>query len=359
MTDRQWTHRVLDDPAELEATPPALSASEAQVWANFVVFAPDRLPAGTHLGAQSLRREAPPGRVGDSTTGRTPWSANNPAAFRFEVRGDGRRLRVKQFLYDWAFPALDHPALWESRTSAERLDEHHVVWHGTDYMGHRGASARIARTMIELSVLYGTFGREEITDLYRSLRPVDPEAVTAIARTPFAALSYWGRRPEASVIGVPLGLWNLRQEGTATITWRPAQDAHTPYAAAVVPHRLNGLVLDSAATHHGQSPVASEYVYSGAPDRGRELRLHALNSEHLESAIETESHPADHEDITVAGHRVRLGYIEDAYGPFDAIVHDAHGEPTWRLLASADTHTDRRWFLRALHELLDTDHSAP
>ncbi|SDS39054.1 hypothetical protein SAMN04489751_1905 [Brevibacterium sandarakinum] len=359
MTDRQWTHRVLDDPADLDATPAALSAAEAQPWANFVVFTPDRLPAGTHLSEQSLRREAPPGRVGDSMAGRTPWSANNPAAFRFEVRGDGRRLRVKQFLYDWAFPALDHPALWESRTSAERLDEHHLVWHGIDYMGHQGASARIARTMIELSVLDGTFTREEITDLYRSLRPVDSEAATAIAATPFAALSYWARRPEASVIAVPLGLWNLRQEDTATLTWRPIQDGHAPFGPSAVPHRLSDLVLESTTTHHGHSPVASEHLYSGGPDRGRELRLHTLNPEHLPRAIEPESHPAEHEDITVAGHHVRLAFIDNAYGPFDAVLDDANGNPTWRLLASAHTHTDRRWFLRVLDDLLDVTDSAP
>src|SRR5690625_2391323 len=127
MTDRQWTHRVLDDPADLDATPAALSAAEAQPWANFVVFTPDRLPAGTHLGEQSLRREAPPGRVGDSMAGRTPWSANNPAAFRFEVRGDGRRLRVKQFLYDWAFPALDHPALRSEEHTSELQSRGHLV----------------------------------------------------------------------------------------------------------------------------------------------------------------------------------------------------------------------------------------
>ena len=353
MTDQLWRHRVLDEPAELEDTPPALGASEAQPWANFVVFTPERLPTGTHLAEQSLRREAPPGRVGDSTAGRTPWSANNPAAFRFEVGGAGRRLRVKQFLYDWAFPALDHPALWESSTSADRLDEHHVVWHGVDYMGHPGASARIARTMIELSVLDGAFTREEITDLYRSLRPTDPGALTKIAATPFATLSYWARRPEASVVAVPLGLWNLRQHDAARITWRTAEHTQAPLDTATVPHRLGEMTLDSVATHQGPSPVASEYLYSGGPHRGRELRLHALNAEHLAAVIEPESHPAEHEDITVAGHRVRVAFIDDAYGPFDAIIHDGNGGPEWRLLASTDTGTNRIWFLSTIENLLN------
>ncbi|MEU5976485.1 hypothetical protein [Streptomyces sp. NPDC047315] len=359
MTEQQWTHRVLNDPADLDDTPAELSAAQAQPWANFVVFTPDRLPAGTRLGRQSLRREAPPGRVGESTAGRTPWSTNNPAAFRFEVQGQDRRLRVKQFLYDWAFPALDHPALWESPTNAERLDEHHVLWHGTDYMGHPGASARIARTTIELSVLDGTFTREETTDLYRSLRPVDPEAVTTIAATPFATLSHWARRPEAPVIAVPLGLWDLCQVDTATITWRAVGDAHAQFDSVAAPQRLGDLALDSTATHHGPSPVVAEYLYSGGTGRGRELRLHALNAEYLPAAIKPEAHPAQHEDITMAGHRVRLAFIDDAHGPCDALIVDASDRPVWRLLASADTHTDRRWFLRALNDLLSTSHSTP
>ena len=105
--------------------------------------------------------------------------------------------------------------------------------------------------------------------------------------------------------------------------------------------------------------MASEYVYSGGPTRGRELRLHALNPEYLASVIKPESHPAEHQDITVGGHRVRLAFIDDASGPFDAIIHGSHGEPVWRLLASADAHTDRRWFLRALDDLLSANHSPP
>lgn len=349
MTQGPWVHRVLDDSADLDETPAKTNATEAQAWANFAIFMPGRLPQGTHLKEQTLRREAPPGRDGAAAVGRTPWSANNPAAFRFEVRGDGRRLRVKQFLYDWAFPALDHPALWQSRTRADRLGDNHLVWHGIDYMGHPGASARIARTMIEASVLDGTFTRDEITDLYRSLRPADPTAASAITATPFAALSYWARRPDASIIAVPLGLWNLRQGDTATIAWRAVDDQ---LRAAGAPDRLGGLLLDSAATHHGPSPVVSEHLYSGGPRRGRELRLHVLRRDRVPTDIEAEPHPGEHQEVAVAGSRVRLAFIDEAYGPFDAIIGDASGVPAWRLLASADTGTDRGWFLGAVGELV-------
>jgi hypothetical protein len=348
--DEHWTHHMLGDPAELEATPPEMEAAKAQAWSNFIVFTPSRLPAGTRLVKQSLRREAPPGRVGNSTVGRTPWSENNPAAFRFEVAGEGRRLRVKQFLYDWAFPALDHPCLWESHTTSDALGQHHIVWHGVDYMGHPGASARLARTMIELSVLDGTFTREEITEIYRSLRPADPAAARTIISTPFAALSYWARRPDAPVIGVPLGIWNIQQPDTMTMAWQPGT------GGLVAPATLGSLAIDSTAIHTGPSPIAREVLYSGGPDRGRELRLHELAPSYLPGRIDAEPHPSRQETLDVNRHHVMLGFIEAAHGPFDAIIVGPEGQPRWRLLSSANATTNREWFLDALTELLTPRH---
>ena len=353
--DEHWTHQMLDDPAELEATPPQMAAAEAQASSNFIVFTPGELPAGTRLVKESLRREAPPGRAGDSTTGRTPWSENNPAAFRFEVTGEGRRLRVKQFLYDWAFPALDHPALWQSHTTSDALGQHHIVWHGVDYMGHPGASARLARTMIELSVLDGTFTCAEITGIYRSLRPVDPGAARAIIATPFAALSYWARRPDAPVIGVPLGIWNVQQPDTMAIAWQPGAGHSAAGSGLRAPAALGSLAIDSTAIHAGPSPIAREVLYSGGPDRGRELRLHDLEPSHLPGRIETEPHPSRQETLDVNGHHIRLGFIEPAHGPFDAIISGPDGQPRWRLLSSTDATTNRTWFLDALTELLTPD----
>jgi hypothetical protein len=350
--DEHWTHHMLGDAAELEATPPQMKAAKAQPWSNFIVFTPSRLPAGTHLVNQTLRREAPPGRVGDSTVGRTPWTENNPAAFRFELAGEDRRLRVKQFLYDWAFPALDHPALWQSHTTCDGLNEHHIVWHGVDYMGHPGASARLARTMIELSVLDGTFTREEITEIYRSLRPADPAAARAITATPFAALSYWARRPGAPVISVPLGIWNIQQPDTMTMAWQPGAGDPAAAGGLLAPPALGSLAIDSTAIHTGPTPIAREFLYSGGPDRGRELRLHQLAPSHLPGRIDAEPHPSRQETLDVNGHHVRLGFIEAAHGPFDAIIADHEGQPSWRLLSSADATTNREWFLDVLTELL-------
>lgn len=289
------------------------------------------------------------GRPAHAAAGRTPWTTNNPAAFRVEIRGQDRQLRIKQFLYDWAFPALDHPSLWKSQTSAEKISDQHIVWHGIDYRGKSGASARLTGTTVELSVLEGSFSRDEITDLYRSLRPVDPGAAEAIASTPFAMLSYWARHSDAPLLGVPLGLWQLHQPDDETITWTTAKQLRGSKLISA-PERLVGLPLDSVAIYHGHSYIEREYLYRG--ERGRELRLHELNSDQVAQGIQPSSHPANHERIASANHHIRLGYINEAYGPFDALIEDHEERPKWRVLASTDTRTNRAWFLNALSELL-------
>lgn len=355
MIDETWTNTTLATAADLDAEPPALSGADAQTWCNFVLLLPGQLPPGTRLERSSVRREAPPGRLGDATVGRTPWSENNPSAYRFEVSDGHRTLRVKEFLYDWAFPALDHPALWGSHTRALAIDDSHVLWYGIDYQGHRGASARIARTMVELSVLKGTFTDEEIRDLYRSLRPVDDHAARAIANTPFARLSYWARRPDAPVIAVPLGLWNIHQPETARLRWSTARDADAFRIEHGLPTVLGGLQLDSVATDDGTAPVATEAVYAGGQGRNHELRLQLYRRGTEPRSIERDQHPGHDEPLLVDGRRVHLAWIDDRYGPFDAIVATRSGLPPLRMLGSSGVAADRAWFLGAVEEMLAGD----
>ncbi|MEV4891494.1 hypothetical protein AB0K48_19135 [Nonomuraea sp. NPDC055795] len=330
-----------------------MTAQEAQTWSNFAVFTPDLLPEGTTLRKSSVRREAPPGRVGEATAGRSPWSVNNPAAYRFELAGEERTLRVKEFLYDWAFPALDHLALWESPTRAVALDDEHVLWHGVDYLGHAGASARIARTMIELSVLEGTFAEQEIEDLYRSMSPVDGAAMQRISETSFAVLGYWARRPQAPPIAVPLGLWKIRQPDTIRPVWVPGRQAYDIGQAHGLPAALAELPLDSIATDRGTSAVAVEALYAGRPARNRELRLHLYRGTDP-AAPERESHPGHHEVFHRHGREVHLAWIDPRFGPFDAVVPGGAGLPSFRILSSTGVGQDRAWFLATLDQAFTT-----
>ena len=115
-----------------------------------------------------LRPECVPGRPKHLEATRTPWSTANSATVRTEyVTTDGARFRVKQFLYDWARPAVDHPCLWGSMVRPYALGNGHVVWLGTDYKKNQAASATIERTSVELSVLEGNLTDEKIVEFYK------------------------------------------------------------------------------------------------------------------------------------------------------------------------------------------------
>ncbi|AUS80453.1 hypothetical protein C1701_21330 [Actinoalloteichus sp. AHMU CJ021] len=349
--------RVLSDPADLPAVPEEVPPTDAQAWCSFVVWVPDRLPTGCVARAGTLRREAPPGRPDGSDVGRSPWSRANPCAYRFEVVGEGRRLRVKQFLYDWAVPALDHPSLWRSRTSARPLDGRHVLWFGVDYLGNRGTSARLGRTMVELSVLDGEFTEEELLDLHRSLRPADADAPSRLAAVPFAELSYWARHHDVEMVVVPTGIWRFDRDGD---TAHEGDWVTPPHHAALLgalglPERLGGLAVDSAARFtNAEGRTEVEVLYSGGPDRGRELRLVAQRTGR--GRLVVPPRPSAHEwatrtTTTLRGTTVWLGWIDEDHGPFDCVGRAANGVE-FRLVSGSGVGLDRRWFESASTELL-------
>ncbi|MFL6130813.1 MAG: hypothetical protein ACJ73E_17330 [Mycobacteriales bacterium] len=359
-----WLVRARAHAAELEVTPPAVPPAEAQPWCNFVVWTPQLLPAGCRLDTGTLRRQAPPGRVAGVTTGRTPWSEVNPVAYRYEVAGPGRRLRVKQFLYDWAFPALDHPCLWGTRAVPVPLDDTALLWIGVDYLGNRAASARLARTTVELSVLEGSSGEEEIVELYRSMRPADPAAAEAVAATPFAALSYWARYPDAAQVHVPVGLWTFRRRGRVhTGRWTAApEEVRALLADHRLPPAVAGLAVDSVARFRDSGGRAeAEVVYAGGPRRQHELRLvvQRAGHGHLTFPPQPEKHPHSAAEVDVEGIRVQLAWVDDRYGPWDAVWRQPEAGLEAKLLASTAPTLDRAWFLGALSELVRSVRTEP
>jgi hypothetical protein len=308
------------------------------------VWQPASLPAGCDTVTGTLRREAPPGRT-DDTAGRTPWSDANPSAYRTEVSGTGRRLRLKQFLYDWAFPAADHPCLWGSETRPFEIGDGRVVWLGTDYLHNRAASARMARTTVELSVLDGEFGDDEIVALFAALRPAVPEVVPRVLATPFSELSYWARYP-VDMVSVPTGVFVCHRRGRAHEgSWVPSGDVASFLAGQGLPASAGGFRADSAATFgDGNGIQELEVVYASAS--GDELRLVAQRTGggRLEFPPRREKHPAQAEIADLDGRPVHLGYVSAEFGACDAWWQHQEGRDL-RLLGSAGAGMGRDPFL--------------
>ena len=257
---------------------------------------------------------------------------------------------------DWAFPALDHPCLWNSPTRAVPVDDTTVVWFGTDYLGHRAASVRAARTTIEISVLDGEFTDDELLALVRSLQPVSAEAALALSATPFADLSYWARY-DASMVDVPVGLWRFRRPD------RPHEGAWTAEPAGVarllsslpLPAALGSLAPDSAAVFENQAGRSEiEVVYAGGPGRGCELRLIAQGAARGRLVVpsERESHPCTTGRLTLEDVEVQLAWIDARYGPFDAVWADPVAGLELKLLSTTGVGLSRAWFLSAVREAI-------
>ncbi|MFI5661848.1 hypothetical protein [Streptomyces sp. NPDC051684] len=345
----RWNWHALDSADRLDPVPATLDEARAQDACNFVLWRPTALPAGCDTAIGTLRREAPPGRV--EAAGRTPWSDANPACYRTEIGGGGRRLRLKQFLYDWAFPAVDHPCLWGGATRAVPIGERRVAWLGTDYLGHRAASARMAKTTVELSVLEGEFDDEELVDLYAALRPAVPEALPRVLATPFAGLSYWARH-RAAPVAVPTGVFAFQRRGrTHEEDWVPADALEDFLDAHGLPNAVGAFRADSAARCGDGDTVREVDVVYTSPT-GDELRLTAQRpgAGRLAFPPVRDKHPAQGEILDLDGRRVHLGCVSAEFGACDAWWRHPAGHEL-RLLSSAGQDLGRDAFVRLLTAL--------
>lgn len=211
--------RVDSDPADPVAAPFA----DAQPATNFVVFEPADLPADCSVVDTTYRPEQPPGRpagVDAADIGQTPHSDGNPSSVRAVLAGDGRRIRLKQFLYDWAPPAASVAPLWRTPDPEPFSAGDGVAWLGTDYKDNRGACVQRDRTQVELSVTAGEFADDELRAIVDGLVPAAPDDSTtaAVRRTPFHRLHYWARYQAAPPV-VPNALADYSPS-------RPYEDSH-------------------------------------------------------------------------------------------------------------------------------------
>jgi hypothetical protein len=337
---------------EQAAMPEDVDLAAAQGRVNFVVYAPTSLPVGCEVERTTLRPEQPPGRpdgLEAGEIGQTPWSEANPCSLRTLVRGDGRALRIKQFLYDWAPPAAGVAPLWDSEELEPFECEGAVGWLGEDYRDARGGCVQLFDTQVEVSVIEGTFPDDELRELFRSLVPADPDGGAVVRAAPFHARNYWVRYG-VEPYRVPYGLWAWRLR-------RPYSHATAvPSAADIdgVPSPPPGIRVESALRVDTPGQREAELILR--PDGGSEHdRLWMIASgpnseddppwppELDERAPEVTS------EIQSAGGSFWIAGLTAEYGPWDAIWReDGRTYAIW----SAPTTTWTRERLTGLVEAL-------
>lgn len=317
-----WKPRIAEDMDSEAASIREMGWEEAQSLANFVLLKPEALPEGGHIVALTMRPEAPPGRTsGIKATGRPDWTTSNRSCHRFEVVTGRSRIRTKQFLYDWAPPAFDHPSLWRDYPRAFPLREE-ICWVGKNYLKQHAASLHRARTMIEVSVLSGSFADEQLADFCESFHPADIEAEKEIGCTSLADLCYQSRHPE-SPISVPSGYWLHQRNGLknpATVL----RAKQIPSAAAPQQITPLGYQLDCAFLYR-DSEYSSEgdFVFTSQTDKNKYVRL--LMCKSANSLGENRSPLLDEQPcltalLTVAGQPVFHAYLTEK-GPHEAFWH--------------------------------------
>jgi hypothetical protein len=308
-----------------EAAPPQeTTPADAQTAVNFVVFEFDWLPEDCRVETVTRRPERPPGRPTDVSAediDQTPHSEGNPSSLRMVVSGNDRRLRLKQFLYDWAPPSASIAPVWRTPepTSFECGDA--VGWLGTDYKDRRGACVQRDRTQIELSVSEGEFSDDELEHLLDGLTPADPDGARRIRRIPFHRLNYWARykcHPPA----VPHGLWDYAPEHRYEESHQLSLVglARDPPVSALVPSG-DRFVFDSALAFTGADAV--ELVFRNRQNGSDHLWILATDEESpLAPTVPPE--PSDQRGATretadLRGKTVQYAALTEDRGAWEAI----------------------------------------
>lgn len=280
---------------------------------NFVVFRPTHLPGGLHVDAVSLRPESPP--TVEPTGEHLVWKGSNRSSVRVELSDHTRRLRMKQFLYDWAPPAFDHPSLWPSENRSFPVGSR-LGWVGTDYAGRPAASFHVDRTMIEFAVLEGVVDDAEWCELCTGLHPLDPGAREEILATPFALLAYQSRHL-VPCTSVPVSYWDYRRSSAEVVLPASAAPPGLP-GEHICPRPARGLRLDSIYIY-GTESTFDEIDYMWCRDDDPGDWLHVLVSPHgsprgFPFPPRPGRQPCKHAMLEVAGHEVAYAWLE-ALGP--------------------------------------------
>ena len=242
--------------------------AESQEWCNFVLLRPHWLPEGIVLTQCQMRSESPTVR----------------ASHRAEFGDGSRSFSIKQFLYDWAPPAYDHPSLWRNPKISSLKDtpaptchliENNYLWMGLDYRRKPAASINVFRTQVELTVLAGDFDKEEIVQILSSMKAVDVSVGEGILRSSFAELTHTHRH-QSKIVSVPTGYLKYLRDESAKSYCYPAQDVEGALLGERVKEvTIEGYSLDSVFLfgESRDSIYEVEYYFESTVEPGSYIRV--------------------------------------------------------------------------------------
>lgn len=325
-----------------------LDWTQAQPWCNFVLMSPEILPYDMCIIERQLRPESGRG---------------NRSTYRCVIGNKTRKISIKQFLYDWAPPAYDHPNLWrnaeissinDTPTSQPYVVGNNVAWIGLNYRRQQAASLNIMRTSVEITAVEGCFSTEEFLEIYKGLRPVDPNLMKQIINSSFAALSYPYRHCTVTS-PVPLSYWQYTRQDDITMhaySWNQAPDhilkEHTQWLPPL--HYSPNSIFTFGDP---ESPIEIEYYYEHQDCPGCYIRV-LTTPRSYKYAIPFPPKLGDQSCnsciVDIKGTKVFHASLTEMFGPHEAIWQQ--GEHNFLLLTKPAPWTDGEWFFKVLHSLI-------
>lgn len=321
---------------------------EAQQWCNFVLLEPTWLPADLTQLEQSLRQE----------------SEHHSSSYRIVIKGAERSLSIKQFLFDFAPPAYDHPNLWRNPKTTSKGEfapprafpiQNQILWIGHDHRKMPAACIGFHRVRVEITVLEGVFSDQELINLSHHLTPADAHYAQVLQQMPFALLSYQCRYPQKAT-PVPLSYWHYK---------RDQNDYHeAKLAANDVLERLDVKApdlrdldydLDSLFVIKQDKGVIAEvdFVYEAKAKNGAYVRFLVTSAESTRAMPyppEIYTQACQSKMLTLGTQKIFQAWHTDDFGAYEACFE--YGNHRALLLAQPSTWTNQAWFTELLEQAI-------
>lgn len=255
-----------------------LALEESLPYCNFVLLKPD-MAGSNFVAVKSQMRTA---------------SLDVRACHRAEFSNNKTTFSIKQFLYDWAPPAYDHPCLWlNSKISSKEntplpeaiLLGNNYMWHGLDYRRKPAATINMYRTQVELTILDGDFIVDEVKEIIASLVPVSKNQKDEILKTSLADLSHT-HKYNSETISVPTGyLKHLRKVEQKGFFYSASKLPETLVAPKLADFSIENYKLNSVFNFGASSDEIdeTEYYFEHTTHDGCYIRIMATEETNTNS----------------------------------------------------------------------------
>ncbi len=281
------------------------------------------------------------------------------------LAGPGRSLTIKQFLFDFAPPAYDHPSLWRNPKKTKEAEfpvpkayplRDNILWIGHDHRRLPAATIGFHRVRVEATIRGGKFSNQELFSIFEKLVPVDKDYAATLRATPFSILAYQSRHKQKAS-DVPLSYWTHKRNPKDYHSSKIASPQQLLSHLSIPAPDLTDLAysLDSFFVIAPENGPSSEVdlVYEAKEKNGAYLRL-LISPTGSPSPIvlppSKYTQECSIDSFEIGHHHIKTAWLTQDYGPYEAaFLYKGHRA---LLLAQPAIWTDGEWFRELLQHIM-------